>query len=336
MDPSEVRQPRVTVLANGTAISGVIDAEVQSNAYLGANRFQIRVAYPSPSGEFWLSLPVLIEIQVTLDGGQLSLITGNADSLELDPICGEAILHGRDLTALLVAAQTSETFENQTASGIATTLAARHGLTPNVATTTALIGRYYQTNRTRSALSQHARVTSEWDLLTWLADQEGYDVWVDGWVLNFQPRDIPEPIATVTPSICCSLRLRQALDLAAGLEVVVKSWDSQTQQIISQSASNANGDATPVTLTAIRPNLSMSDAISLAQQTLSQWTTHESEILFEMPGDILMAPRCTLNLTETGSSFDGVYEIMDVERRISFYRGYVQHVTARGLPWTPS
>jgi prophage tail gpP-like protein len=336
LDLSEVRQPRVTVLANGEAISGVIDAEVQSNAYLGANRFQIRVTYPSPGGPFWLNLPVLIEIQIALNGAQCSFMTGHADSLELDPIRGEAVLHGRDLTALLVAAQTSETFENQTASGIATTLAARHGLTPNVAATTALIGRYYQTNRTRSALSQHARVTSEWEVLTWLADQEGYDVWVDGVILNFQPRDTFGPIATVTPSSCCSLRLRQALDLAAGLEVVVKSWDSQTQQIISQSASNATVGATPVTLTAVRPNLSMSDALGLAQQTLSQWTTHETEISFEMPGDLLMLPRSTLNLTETGSGFDGVYEIMDVERRISFSHGYVQRVTARGLPWTPS
>ena len=335
MGPSEVRQPRLTVLANGAPMTGVLEAAVQSNAYLGANRFEIRAAYAPAATPVWAEPPILIEIQVSLDGASCSLITGHADSLELDPIRGEATVHGRDLTALLVGAQTGETFENNTASGIATLLAGRHGLTPNVAATGALVGRLYQNSRTRTALSQHARITSEWDVLTWLADQEGYDVWVDGTTLNFQPRGIAAAIATVTPACCCSFRMKRSLDLAGGMAVLVESWNSQTQQVISQSAASSSGTAA-MTLTAVRPNLTSADATTLAQQALAQLTAHEFEITFDMPGDLIMMPRCTVTIAETGTIFDGTFEIVEVDRRVSFARGFTQSITARGMPWTAS
>ncbi len=334
MDPDyTVRQPRLTVLANGVAVPSPIVAEVHSSAYLGADRFSVRLAFSLSDTAFWLTLPLLIEIQVMLDGAQGSLITGHADSVELDPIRGEVVLHGRDLTALLISAQTGETFENQTAGGIAELLGARHGLTANVAQTSGLVGRYYQTGHTRTTLNQHARATSEWDVLTWLADQEGFDVWVSGTTLNFQPRAPVASGAMVTPTLCSSLAMRQALDLAAGINIVVKSWNSQNQQMITQSASRGSS---ATTLTAVRPNLSTQDAMTLAQQTLAQISAHEIEITYEMPGDLVTMPRTTVGLAQTGSVFDGTYEIVEVERRISFDTGFSQRVVARSLPWTPS
>jgi phage protein D len=333
---SELRQPRLTVLANGVPIGGAVAADVQSNSHLGANRFSVHATYDKSNLPFWAALPLLLDIQVSIGGAQASLVIGYADSLDVDPVRGEAVLHGRDLTSVFISAQTAETFLNQTASGIAGTLAARRGLAANIANSTGLVGRMYQIDRTRSLLSQHSRATSEWDLLTWLADQEGCDVWVDGTTLNFLPFAAPTMIGTVTPTTCSSLRIHRLLDLAAGMQVVVKSWNSQAQQVVAEAAESAPGSSGGVTLTAVRANLSSADALGLAQTALAQLSAHAVEISFEMPGDLTTMPRGGIMLSGTGTSFDGTYEVAEVERRISFERGFTQSVLARGLPWTPS
>jgi phage protein D len=336
LGPNEVRHPRLTVLANGAPLTGALAADVQSNSHLGANRFSIHITYDRSAPPFWTVLPLRVDIQVAVGGSQASLVTGYADSLDVDPVRGVAVLNGRDLTSLFIAAQTAETFLNQTAAGIAGTLAARRGLTPNITASTGLVGRQYQIDRTRSLLAQHSRATSEWDILTWLADQEGCDVWVDGTTLNFQPFAAPTTIGTITPTTCNSLHIHQALDLAGGMQVVVKSWGSQGQQAISETAASAPGTSGGVTLTAVRPNLSSADALGLARTALTQLSAHAIEVSFDMPGDLTTLPRTGISLSETGANFDGIYEVVEVEKRISFERGFTQSVTARGLPWTPS
>ena len=331
---SEVRQPELSVLANGRALPGIIDVEVSSNAYLCANRFTVRVAISGSLPEFWTTLPLLIEIQAGLDGAWQSLITGNADSITLDPIQREAVLQGRDLTALLVTAQTAETFENRTASEIATVLANRHGLTPVVTATSDLVGRYYQSGRTSSSLSQHARSTSEWDVLTSMADREGFDVWVDGHQLFFQPAGIAAGSVSLSPADCTSIRLHRMFDLAAGPTVLVQSWDSHQGSAISGKA--ASGGQGGPTFTTLRPNLSAVDATQLAQRTLAQLTSHAEEVEFDMPGDLVTMPRTILSLSDTGSDFDGLYTIVETERRISFQDGFTQSVVAKAMPWTVS
>ncbi len=96
-------------------------------------------------------------------------------------------IDGRDLTARLLDARTQETFSNQTASEIAETLAARHGLTADVTATTTLAGRYYATEHDRITLGQFSRATTEWDLLTFLAAREGFEAYVAGQTLTFAP-----------------------------------------------------------------------------------------------------------------------------------------------------
>ena len=193
-----------------------------------------------PAGDLWASSQLLIEIRIGLNEQWVSLITGLADGVSIDPIAGEVSVAGRDLTSLFVGAQIEESFENQTSSDIATLLAARQGLAASVAPTGTLIGRYYQNGRTRTTLPQHARATTQWELLCWLAQLENFDVWVDGRTLNFQPLDQREPSFVISPRDCLRLNLHRAMDLAAGITVTVKSWDSLSQTAIVQSASNAD------------------------------------------------------------------------------------------------
>jgi hypothetical protein len=104
---------------------------------------------------------------------------------------GRLQIEGRDLSSRLIENKTQEAFVNQTSSQVATTLAQRRGLTPQVTATTTLVGRYYQQDHVRDSLNQFSRTTTEWDLLIYLAQREGFDVFVKGTTLYFQPTTDP-------------------------------------------------------------------------------------------------------------------------------------------------
>ncbi len=324
------------VLVNGAAVDGVIEVEIQSNSFFAADRFSACLALSVTNGGVWSGTSLLIEIRISLDGDWASLITGMADAVNIDPIRGEVRLSGRDLTSFFVAAQIEESFENQTSSDIANLLATRRGLVASVQTTTTLIGRYYQTSRTRTALPQHARASTEWDLLCWLAQLENFNVWVSGQTLNFQPADLVTTSLVLSPGDCIALNMHHALDIAVGVTVTVKSWDSLSQNAVVQTSSNAIDPGTASNRTIIRPNLSSDEAQELADRLVSEISGHERSLVIEVPGDLVTVPRMIMALVNTATDFDGQYVACGVERRLTFDRGFTQTIEARSVPWTPS
>ena len=323
------------VLINGAEVNGIIGAEVQSTSFLAADRFTIRAALSGSDASIWSDIPLLIDVQVALSGNWTSLITGYADELTMDPIRGSVHVSGRDLTSRLISSQADESFQNQTSSDVAMALAARSGLSAVVIPTLSLTGRYYQTDRTRATLAQHSRATTSWDLLCWLAKSEGYDVWVQGETLYFQPPIDSVPVALINPAACMSMELSRALDIAAGLTVSVKSWNSVAQNTVEGYATNAiTSDA--VTRTVVQPNLSTAEADLLAARVLADISSHERTVRYEVPGDLTTMPRTSMTLAGTATDFDGIYRVCEVERRISFRHGFTQIVEARSQPWRPS
>jgi hypothetical protein len=332
---SSARSPAVAVTVNGGTVGGVIEAEISSNSHLAANRFRLRLALDVSGAAVWSSSPLQIGIQFGLDGAWVPMLLGQADFIEIDPIRGEVSVDGRDLTALFIEARTQETFQNQTSSDIATLLATRQGLTPNVTATSVPVGRNFQSQHARTTLDQHGRFTTEWDLLTRLADQEGFDVWVDQQVLNFMP---PAAGATVslTPADCVSLRLERTLSLQGSLSVAVRSWDCRGQTSISQTATLGGGSGGTPDYVIVRPNVTADVAQSIAQRVLGEMAQHALCVDLEVPGELTMQPRMGLALSDTGTDFDGLYVISDVERRMSFAQGFTQHVRARVPAWIAS
>jgi hypothetical protein len=307
-----------------------------SDLYLGANRFSVSAAFAADSAAIWAEVPLSVEVQVGLDDGWASVILGDADSLEIDAIHQVVRLAGRDLTARFLMSQTQQTFENQTSSEIVATIVARHGLVSDVTSTSTLVGRYYGTSRTRTALYQNARATNDWDLLVWLAEIEGFDLWVDGSTLHFHPHSESGPALTIGPPDCIDLSLHRSLDIAAGVSIEVKSWDCGTQQTVSQVMSSGSSPSSAMNLVIVKPNLPTADAMAMAQQALAQMTKHEQVISFTMPGDLTTTPRMVMELAGTGTDFDGIYEVSEIERCFSLREGFVQRLQARSVGWTPS
>jgi phage protein D len=331
-----VRQPRLRVLANGIEVPGVVEASVTSNNHFACDRFRVTLA-PIPAA-LAATAAITLDVQLSLDGGAsfTSMVQGNVDALDLDPIQGTLSLTGRDLAASLIEARTQQTFANQTSSEIATILAGRHGLAASVTATTTPVGRYWELEHDRLVLNAFSHATTEWDLLVTLARHEGFDVWVGGTTLYFQPpqpssapQAVLRPVATATgPVNVISLRLERALTLAGAIAVTVKSWHSRLGTACVQTA-NSGGSGTPLSYVYIVPNLTPDQALSLAQQRLAELTGHERVVSAEMPGELTLAPRMMLRLEGTGTDFDQNYWIDEIERHLSVEHGFTQRLRAR-------
>ncbi len=336
--------PRLRLLANGQEIAGPVEAEVLSNNHYAADRFSAVIAAgadPFIGVGFWAAEPdIILEVQFSIDAGEsfVSLIQGAIDNVAIDPANGLVHLDGRDLTAALIEARTQETFANRTASEIATLLAARHNLSASVTATSTPVGRYYQNEHDSITLDQFSRATTEWDLLVFLARQEGFDVFVEGTALHFQPAGPPAAAAVaVRPTDVISLRLERSLTLARDIEVVVKSWNSREGSAFVQRAratrrvgGKGTGEAAPVQrYVFVRPNLTPDAALKLAQQKLAELTRHERVIDVVMAGDLVLTPRSTVMLVGTGCDFDQLYYVDTIERRLRYDGGFTQRVRAK-------
>ncbi len=331
---NDSRSPRIQVLVNGVAVAGILSAAISSNSHLAANRFSIEVALSANTYDVWTNTVLNCEICVQLGGGWASLIYGQVDELDIDVGRKLVRVEGRDLTSRFIETRIQESFENQTASEIATILARRRGLTAAVIATSAVVGRSFQNGCSRLALDQHSRNTTEWDLLIQLAEGEGFDVWVDGQQLNFAPPDQNASTLLMTPSDCISLKLRRLVTLSSGLQVDVKSWDLQGQRAVIQTAQTSLDVQDPRIYAVIRPNISDAAAKVLAQRLLGQMAQHERSVSIEMPGDITTQPRDILYLSGTDTDFDGTWTVTEVDRHLSFQGGFTQVLEARIPTWT--
>ncbi len=115
----------------GRSAPGVMDVDILANAHLLPTASASALRWRRPTSPRCSSRALCWTSSSRSAATRSSLLQGEADSVSIDPINNTAEIDGRDLTARLLDARTQETFANQTASEIANTLAARHGLTPD-------------------------------------------------------------------------------------------------------------------------------------------------------------------------------------------------------------
>ncbi len=336
---SDVRQPRIRVLANDVILAGVISAEVSSNNYYAADRFRVDLQTSPVGANAWsVTESALLDIQFSLDGTSFtSIIQGEIDQLRLDPLSLGLTLEGRDLTSRFLQARTQETFANQTSSQIATTLAARRSLTANVTPTTTPVGAYWQLEHDRTTLDSFSHATTEWDLLVGLAGHEGFDVWVSASTLYFQPPSLtPHPTELLRLrsderglANIISLKVERSLALVGNIAVTVKSWNSRQAQSFTQTATSNAAMPAAQTYVFVVPNLTPDAALRLAQSRLAELTSHERVIDVEMPGELRFSPRQQVFLTGTNTAFDQTYRIDEITRRLDIKGGFTQRLRAR-------
>jgi len=342
--PAEVRQPYVAFTLNGVPVPGLVEAEVTNNTHFASDTFRAVLALselPAAFGPAYWSTSAgdRVGIAVGFAGETATpLILGQVDDIDYDPVGRLITLSGRDLSAPLIDARTSEKFVNQTASQIAETLAARHGLVPVVKPTQNKAGVYYAAEHVELTLEQ-----TEWDLLTYLAEREGYDVWVSGDRLHFEPSPLPTSPAyhiawdeARKASNAARIHLSRSQTLAKDVIVVVRSWNQKLQrtfkvelQVTQPATGRREGGREFQRYSFTVPNLTRDQCEALARSKAEEITRHERVLTASLPGDSRLTTRAMIRLTGTGSGWDMLYYPDSVTRRISFEEGYSMELRAK-------
>lgn len=159
-------------------------ANTGSKGYLSAT--------PAYASYLFTSSDVLVEVFVGFPKNPdkfqttdlVRIMYGYMDTAELDfSDQGETVvLTGRNKMGPFIDTKSTVKYQNMTSSAVADMLADKHGLDIVMAPTYTLTGKYFQGDTT--ALNKDV---TEWDLLVFLADQEGYDVRVWDNTLYFAP-----------------------------------------------------------------------------------------------------------------------------------------------------
>jgi hypothetical protein len=342
MSQSIARAPRVQVLANGAALTGVLSVQWSDPLAYNVGSFTIAKGFTpvDANGPAWWAntgnKQIDIEIKLALaPTGYVSMFTGQVDSHSLDPLRRTISLRGRDMAAQFLDTRITETYQNLTASEIAAALAQAHGMTAQVTPTTTLVGRYYSADHDTMAAGGFSCAVNEWDLLCLLGQREGIVPYVQGNVLHFQIPGTPPPYYAlwvgqnsdgVMLSNCKTLSCERALTMARDVQVTVKSWHSGKKTVVTGSAVTktlkASDPAVPKTLYVFEiPNLTSAQAAAAAQRLAQDIAQHERTITARLPGIATLTPQTLFTLTGTGTDYDG----------IDYFSAQVTHsVTPRG------
>lgn len=327
---SEPRTPRVQVLLDGAALPGVISVDVETNNHYAADRFRVSLAASGMRQDALHAPGVHLDVQVALAGDWISLVVGAADTISFDPVYGVLDVDGRDLSSSMIEARVDETFANRTSSEIAELFAGRHGLGAEVQQTATPVGRYFQSEYDGLTMGQFAKRTTEWELLAFLAGQEGFDLFMDGETLRFGPPTDDDPVV-LRREDCTSLRLAHSLNMAREIEVTVRSWGARAGAAVVQTARAGSGGAT-WKHGLVRPNMTPDEAQRLAERVLSDLQRHEWTATAEMPGDVTLTPRSRVAIDGTGTVWDRSYAVSELSRHLDVRRGFLQRISLQGLP----
>ncbi|MFC6520142.1 phage late control D family protein [Undibacterium arcticum] len=354
---SIARQPRGVVKVNDTRLDGWIKWEVDNNTYYEADTFRVTFALsalPAACGDAWWASQQEIFIEIfagfpadaeNYSATELQSLTyGRVDDVTFDPVARTLQVSGRDLTAMLIDAKTSETFQNLTSSQIATQIAQRHGLTTTYVTATSKrSGKYYQIDQVR--VNQQR---SEWDLLTALAGEEEFSVYVKRKELHFEPVAQPsanpyllkwEPPTDQNGAFGFngqSISFSRALNFARGVVVTVMSVSPKTGQAIKviYPAKAANikpgqSKAQAQQFSYTFAHLTYEKALQKAQQIHDDISKHEVKLNATLPADNLIQVNNLISVVGTGTAFDQTYYPESIVREMDLTGGYTMTIKAK-------
>lgn len=330
-----------------------VSADIDSNNFYSADTFTAVFALsamPADAGTLaWWSAQVEIEFEVSIglvDQNSTrwsKIVVGGVDRWSFHPARFEVSIEGRDYTAKFIDTKTSEKFSNYTTSQVAELLAARRGLKAVVTKTTTSVGGITKYDHTHVNDER-----SEWDLLSYFAGIDGFQVYVTGNELHYEPALDPEKvdqylIRWVAPGLAAypianvsdDLNFERDLTIAKGVTVQVKSWKGGKAFTESYPTSTVRGikpgNSTPKrqVYSVVRSGLDRQAAQQLAQKLHKQITDHEMRMSGSLPGDNLLTPKTIIRVEGTQSAFDQLYYAESVRRSISFESGYTMSFTAK-------
>lgn len=346
------RRARAILKINGTVIPNVERMEYTENNYYVADTFRVTLPLYDKDGKplaQWLSeAKMLVEIFIGFPEDPLvytpadldRLIIGEVDQMNLQIFGsngGSIEITGRDLSSRLIENRTTQKYPNFTASEIAKKLASENGLKASVVATKTKVGTYYIQD-----FVQLGATYTEWKLLTYLAQREGYQLYVKDETLYFKPKvvDSSNPYQLNVQPIQegqsakfdgTHISLARNLTLAKDVEVKVLTWNSitgKTQATARANKTTTNTDAISRFVYRI-PGLTKQQALDRANNLLEEITRHEIVLQFTRPGDNILNKDSVIKLKGMGKEADYSYYPYQIRRTISNSTGYVMTAKAK-------
>lgn len=358
-----IRAPRWCVMLGGSPVIPV-SASVTTNVMFLADQFEIVLAASSnPLGMAWPQWAAYTSMQAEVRVGfpadprnwspnELTpLIFGDVDQIVVDPVADTITLSGRDLTRRFIDQKTAQKWQNQTPSQIAQTLATQNGLKAQVTATpgNTKAGHFYSLDHVHLTTTE-----TEWDLLTYLAQQLGWVCYVQMDTLYFGPPatpgqndyivTAPQPGQSLQTDVV-GIEFARNLTLAKGVIVQVRSWNAKqakgftvkakanptvaTQLAGSRPAmSQANGGGAQVYSFTI-PGLTAAEAQDRANSLLAQISKQELRVQIQQPGDIYPSKGQIIRIKGSGSIFDQAFYPFEIHRSMNLHSGFSMSILAK-------
>jgi phage protein D len=274
----------------------------------------------------------------------LSLIYGRIDNIDYNPRDALIAVTGRDLTGAFIDNKLFEEYQNKTASQIAIMLATNRGLdTANVTATSTLVGTYYTRDQVKMTADR-----SEWDLLCWLAREEGFVCFVEAQSLYFEP----DPRGTSDPYIIqwtprngsplanvVGITFQRTLTVAKGITVTVRSPSLTKKTAVTVSYPTAPksitaGKSSPFGTTqpyyyTLPAGKTPQECEAYAQQKYADIISHEMKLTMSLPADNTMSISLPIQVQGTGTYFDQLYYPRLITREMGIDSGYLMTVEAQ-------
>lgn len=346
--PGIVRKPRAWFIIDGVKIEP-LDVEVSNNAFFSADTFRAKFRIEETgdaSLKKWADQED-VDVQIFFTDGTITkeILRGRTDDVDIDLDARLVLISGRDLTAELIETKTSEKWQNKTSSEIARIIAGKHDLTPVVDDTTELVGTYYAGEKVTLADE-----TTEWNLLTYLAEKEGFVLFVVGRELHFEKptdqRQTPRWVVRYRPPTQSSpptsntefLRLRRNLTVARDVVVKVITWNSKEKRS-NQVTARADRSRRPQPRTSSPtrtfvyrvPNLTNQQQVDLANQKLKEVSQAERVLDTRLAADLRVQADHIVTLVGTGTGFDIEYLIDAVTWDLTPTTGFTMRIQARNI-----
>jgi hypothetical protein len=230
---NSISAPRIWAQINGVTVGTVMHANISNNGSGKSSRFEITVSIGgNVAGNRWLDLlsgKVAVAIYITSQWNDNDIIRfdGLADNIAVDTLNSTARIIGRDYSSLLISSAYQSAYCNQTASEIANCIAARHGLSSDVSQTSTMVGSYQYDGYNQVLLNAHSQITSEWDLLKYVAKIEGFQLFIDRTTLVFAPTEaLSRNTILISADDVMALTFHRICPTSTQTTLTAKSWNS--------------------------------------------------------------------------------------------------------------
>lgn len=361
------RMPRARLLVNGAEHpeTGLEEFNLTRTRYSRADTLDMTLAIDRtqiPTNGLWFDVKpptdgkALPDIDITLQmrdeakaGAQwTTMFQGIVDHVEFSPAETSVHIQCRDYLAKLLDMRVLSGWMNMTGAEVVKAMITAAGLTPNVTMADGMVGQFWQVEHKRKSASSHSRFQTAFDLATYEANMNRCDLYAEGKTIVCAPYPKPGDPNVITDTLdykdtgplnpirmgASGLRFTRDYQIGKGIIVHVTSWDSRQRSRVevywtaegpSPTMAARNGNLHSFTLPGSRLDL----VKQYAQQKYNEIVAHERTITGQIPGRITLAPRQFMQITGTGTTWDGTLDVDAVTSRFSWSGGFSQQITLR-------